>query len=312
MLMVQNLMSRLPILLPFAAVALAFFGLRGPLPERTPVPLVAWTMLAVNDATPQQADAHLLRTGGATLLIDAGAVGGPLVALLKKYGVKRIDIVLISHPHKDHYGGLWALFDSDVSVGRVVMNFPSKKSCDVELPWGCDYADLEKLGALMVAKGISHEKSSTGDLLFREGLVTLQTLYAHDGASPPVGVTDINDQSLIVRLQAGPHRALFTGDLNDVLGRYLAQHVPDLEADILKVPHHGTEGVAPNEFFARVAASLALVPAPTTLWHSDRSKRIRDYFAQAAVPAMVSGELGDVTVEFLPREWRIRTERAIP
>ncbi len=267
-------------------------------------------MLAVND-TAQQADAHLIRTAHKTILIDAGYPGGPLVPLLKRHGVSHVDLVLISHPHKDHYGGLRALLQSDVSVGRIVMNDPPKARCDQEIPWGCDWKDLRALETEIREKKIPLGPSRAGDRLVEDGESSLVTLVAHDGVSPPVGDCDINDLSLVVRLTVGPHRALFTGDLNEKLGGYLAAHEPDLQAGILKVPHHGTEGVAPNAFFARVAPELALVPGPRALWRSDRSKRIRDYFRKAGIPTLISGEAGDVTVEFFPREWNVRTERAI-
>jgi competence protein ComEC len=107
-------------------------------------------------------------------------------------------------------------------------------------------------------------------------------------------------------------RALFTGDLNHALGAWLAHSDFDLAADVLKVPHHGAEGCAPNEFFARVHPKAALVPAPKSLWLSDRSKQIRDYFAEQKIPTYVSGIDGNVTVVMTTQGFTIRTEHAAP
>jgi competence protein ComEC len=104
-------------------------------------------------------------------------------------------------------------------------------------------------------------------------------------------------------------RVLFTGDLNLSLGAYLATSDFDLRADILKVPHHGTEGVAPNEFFSRVGAKVALVPSPHALWLSLRSKRVRDFFETAKVPVYVSGIHGNVTVRFHADGFQIDAEK---
>jgi competence protein ComEC len=140
-------------------------------------------------------------------------------------------------------------------------------------------------------------------------LTSLDVVCLYDGINTPIGETDMNDTSIIVRFTHGKTRALFTGDLNLALGTYLATSDFDLKADILKVPHHGTEGVAPNEFFKRVGARVALVPSPTELWFSLRSKRVRDYFKDAGVPAYVSGMHGDVTVNFTGTDFTVVTQR---
>jgi beta-lactamase superfamily II metal-dependent hydrolase len=151
---------------------------------------------------------------------------------------------------------------------------------------------------------------TAGDSLFEEGPVHLKALYAFDGVNTPVGPTDINDTSVIARLEAGSTRVLFTGDLNDRIGRYLAGNSGELRADILKVPHHGTEGVAPNVFFDRVSPLLAVVPSPLALWRSERSSRIREYFKKLKIPTLISGREGAVTVEFFSGTWIAKGERA--
>ena len=67
-----------------------------------------------------------------------------------------------------------------------------------------------------------------------------------------------------------------------------------------------------NEFFARVHPKAALVPAPKSLWLSDRSKQIRDYFAEQKIPTYVSGIDGNVTVVMTTQGFTIRTEHAAP
>jgi len=117
-----------------------------------------------------------------------------------------------------------------------------------------------------------------------------------DGFKNPVGPTDVNDTSIVLRVWHGPTRILFTGDLNRPIGAYLAASGADLKADILKAPHHGTEGTVPDEFFDRVGASAVLVPSPKGLWQSPRSLRIRNYFLDRKVPVYVSGIHGEVIV----------------
>lgn len=112
-------------------------------------------------------------------------------------------------------------------------------------------------------------------------------------------------------LRKGKTRALFTGDLNHKLGAYLANSSDfDLEASLLKVPHHGTEGLAPDSFFARVSPKAAFVPAPCGLWQSARSKRPREWFLSRGIPTYVTGEVGSVTVDMLPSRFLIKTKNS--
>jgi competence protein ComEC len=97
-------------------------------------------------------------------------------------------------------------------------------------------------------------------------------------------------------LHHNQYKFLFTGDLNHKIGSYLAKSATEISADILKVPHHGTETVAPNNFFQKVSPKYGLVPAPEYLWLSDRSKRVRNWFLQNNIPVYVSGISGDVRV----------------
>jgi competence protein ComEC len=127
-----------------------------------------------------------------------------------------------------------------------------------------------------------------------------------------VGRTDVNDTSVLLLLSHGRTKALFTGDLNMALGAHLAQEGSRIEADILKVPHHGAESVAPNAFFDRVAPRLALAPCPTTLWSSDRNQRVREHLRGKGVETLVSGLNGDVAVRLGSRGYSATVEKATP
>jgi hypothetical protein len=134
-------------------------------------------------------------------------------------------------------------------------------------------------------------------------IVTILAVF--DGSNTPIGKTDINDTSAIMKLTYGKTSILFTGDLNARLSEYLVKSKYDVKADILKVPHHGTEGVATNNFFDAVSPKLALVPSPYNLWLSDRSKRVRDYFSSKRIPALVSGMDKDVNILLFENKYEI-------
>lgn len=276
-----------------------------------------WTMLMI---TPRNdvGDCHLIRLpGGFTVLIDAGLMGdspGAALAQLKAQNVTTIDLVIISHFHVDHYGALTEIADAGITIKRVAMNVPDKASADPEMPWGCNLDHVRSTLERLRAHNIPCFTPKIGERLVeiktaKGSLVTLDVLCLYDGLNTPIGRTDVNDTSMIVRLSHGPTRALFTGDLNHRLGAYLATSEVDLKADLLKAPHHGTEGTAPNEFFDRVGAEAVLVPSPKPLWESARSMRIRDYFIEHKTPTYVSGIRGNVTATLTAHGYSIETER---
>ncbi len=266
-----------------------------------------------------QADCHLLSfADGSHALIDAADAAdapGAALAFLKKHGIKKLRLVVISHFHMDHYGRLLDLTDAGIQIERVAINLPGdRRIADRERPWGCDYDHVQAVLRTLTERKIPYFTPKAGERLLEissNGVVTaLDVVCLYDGINTPIGETDINDTSILVRFTHGKTRALFTGDLNLALGTYLATSDFDLRADLLKAPHHGTEGVAPNEFFTRVGAKAVLVPSPLELWHSVRSKRVRDYFRDHQVPAYVSGIHGDVTVRFTPEGYTIEPQQA--
>jgi competence protein ComEC len=245
---------------------------------------------------------------------DAVGAGGSALRFLREGKVRRLNLVVISHFHRDHYGRMVDLINAGIRIDRVALNLPGdRRLADQEMPWGCDWEDVQALLRLFTERGIPYFTPKIGERLLEvstDGVVSaLDAVCLYDGINTPVGETDINDTSILLRLSHGKTRALFTGDLNLALGTYLATSDFDLKADVLKVPHHGTEGVAPNEFFERVGARAALVPAPRELWFSIRSKRVRDFFETARVPAYVSGIHGTVSVRLRADGFEVVSEK---
>jgi competence protein ComEC len=278
-----------------------------------------WTMINV---TPNeyQADCHLLEfPDGSNVLIDAADgtdAPGAAQAFLKKRGIKHLSLVVISHFHMDHYGRLADLVESGVKIDRVAINLPASRAiADREKPWGCDWDHVQSVLHLLRDRHVPYFTPENGeklvDLSIGGVVIRLEVVCRYDGVNTPIGMTDVNDTSIILRLSHGNTRVLFTGDLNRPLGTYLATADFDFKADLLKVPHHGTEGAAPNEFFDRVQAKAALVSAPRSLWFSARSKRIRSYFEDHGTPTYVTGIHGNVTVILSSKRFTVRPEREL-
>jgi beta-lactamase superfamily II metal-dependent hydrolase len=307
-------------ILAFCWFATQSNGAERPSPEpinSLDMPTTRWHMLNVSPGN-EQADCHLIIfPDGRKILIDvadAGDAPGTALAAIQALKVTDLDLVLISHFHLDHYGRLLDLVNAGVTVKRVAINVPDEVSALPERPWGCDLEHVKSTLDALRSKGIAVFTPNAGETLMEYAidgltLAKLEVVCLYRGLDSPIGPTDVNDTSIIVRLSHGRNRALFTGDLNGPLGSWLAKSDFDLRADILKAPHHGTEACAPNEFFDRVQASAVLVPAPTSLWLSARSMRIRNHFAEKSIPTFVNGIHGNVLVTFRQDSYSIETER---
>jgi beta-lactamase superfamily II metal-dependent hydrolase len=256
-----------------------------------------WTMIDGDDS--YMNDAHLIQIkNGKTILIDAAlsaTAKRDLIPYLKSHGIQKIDIVFISHPHFDHYGGLLPLIENNIKIGRVYFNVPTVERCNSEYG-SCNPSDIDAIVKTLSEKNIPLYNAERGKTFDLGRDTTLEILYAFNETNAPVSGISLNDESLIMLLQHQDHRFLFTGDLDEKIGTYLAENGQNLSADVLKMPHHGASTLAPDSFFEKVNPTYAMVSAPKTLWCSDRDRQARSWVTTQNIPVYVKGFHGDVHV----------------
>ena len=256
-----------------------------------------WTSIDVN--TPYtQADAHLLTFDVTNhVLIDTGSrqSGEKLVNFIRSKKCGSIQSVIITHGHRDHYGGIVPLLQSGIAIGRVYFNPPSANLVTNE-PWGCSNEELAEIRTELQKRNIPLKAIDKGAEWVLGNDAVMRVICAFDGIDTPVGRTDINDTSAVIMLTHKNIKIIFAADLNCAIGDYLTSNCPPdlLRADILKFPHHGTEGFPNNSFFAAVNAKTFIVPAPKELWLSERSARARQLTRDGRV--YVNGIDGNITV----------------
>lgn len=231
-----------------------------------------------------QGDATLLRTpGGRWILVDAGPAerdtdAGKRVILpfLRRHGVRRLVLAVVTHAHADHLGGLPA----------VISRVPAALVLDPGVPVA-DPRYLEFL-ALLEARGIPWRAVRAGDSLGIDGVV-LRVVHP-DTAWSGWG-EDLNDDSAVLLVRYGRFEALLTGDLGVRAEPAVARRAGPVE--LLKVGHHGSEGSSGAAFLAALRPGAAVVsvgpngyghPAPGALrrlaaagadiWRTDREGTI--------------------------------------
>jgi competence protein ComEC len=120
-------------------------------------------------------------------------------------------------------------------------------------------AAYKNFASAVKSEGLSMKNPSVGTVYTYEYL-TLTVLYS--GA----GTTNANDSSLVVMLQYGSMKFLFTGDISDTIENKLVQSGVDLRCDVLKVAHHGSKYSSCSEFLEASAPSIAVIQVGKNLY----------------------------------------------
>jgi competence protein ComEC len=227
-------------------------------------PPTGWALV---DCDVGQGDGEVLATAdpGRAVVVDAGPDPDAMDECLNRLGVTRIPIVLLSHLHADHVGGLASVL-RDRSVGAVGVG-PSRVPA-----WAWVQVRAESAAA-----GVPIVQLNPGERLSWPGL-TIEVIgppaaESWPGGDDPSG-TVVNNSSLVLRASTPAGRVLLTGDVElaaqaDLLNAHL-----DLTADVLKIPHHGSRYSSP-QFLDAVHARVAVAsvgagnpyghPSPLTL-----------------------------------------------
>ena len=177
-----------------------------------------------------QGDALVLRAGpDSAVVVDAGPDPRAVDGCLRRLGVDRVPLLVITHFHADHVDGVRGVFR-----GRTVSEVEVTRLADP--PGGVALLDAATADAGLAAGVAPYGETRTiGD-------VTLQVLWPRPD-SPTRGPGDgstANDASVVLLAEVAGVRLLLTGDVEPAGQAALARALPGLRVDVLKVPHHGS------------------------------------------------------------------------
>ena len=195
-----------------------------------------------------QGDAALIRTADGDILIDAstGDAEDELKAYLDSMGVQDLEYAVFTHPHEDHIGG----------ADMVILNYNVKR---VVLP---NVTHTSKTYTRMM-DAIEQKNceviEATPDKTFKVGELNCTIL-----APISTSYTELNDYSIVIRMDYGETSVLFTGDAEihseeEMIARYGSSAGGMLDCDLIKVGHHGSDTSSGQAFLNAVTPVYGVI-----------------------------------------------------
>ena len=209
--------------------------------EKTPNTNIVDSKLEIYFFDVGQADSILIKEKDYTMLIDGGnqSDGENLVKYLQEeLNVNDIDILVGTHPHEDHIGGLPNVISS-LSIGKIYL--PNATTTTKIFEKLLD-AIADKEYKITVPK--VDEEISINNMNFK-------VIYTGTDES------DLNNTSIVLKLEYGKTSYLFTGDATDKTEEKIIDK--DIEADVLKIGHHGSSYSSTESFLNKVKPKYAII-----------------------------------------------------
>ncbi|MDO8668520.1 MAG: ComEC/Rec2 family competence protein [bacterium] len=234
-----------------------------------------------------QGDAILIKTpGGQNVLID----GGPDKSVVKRLGEnlpwydKRIDLMILTHPHDDHVTGLIEVLKR-YEVRRILYTGATHNAPNY-LTWLKTVRD-KKVPLTIIDKEQAIDLGQN---------VKLEVLYPNQSLLNKT-LSDLNDSSIVIKLVHGQSKFLLTGDAGLAVEKFLLANNSDLDVDVLKVGHHGSEYSTSQEFLDKVKPQLAVISVGKDNDYGHPNLRIIKRLERAGSRILRTDEAGTIRIE---------------
>jgi len=225
-----------------------------------------------------QGDAMLLRSAeSSAVMIDTGTADGRGVECLRRYGVTRVDLLILTHPHADHDGAAAQV----AALVPVTQAWVSARQSE-------DGADVI---AALASRGVPVAEVSQGATA-AVGAVSVTVIAPGAQGAQSMGV---NDASLVTHATVAGVSVLALGDLEHEGQRSLASSMGAVVVDVVKLPHHGSDRQDP-QLASTVTARLAVVSVGAGNPYGHPAPDALDLWAARAGQLLRTDLCGDIVV----------------
>lgn len=242
-----------------------------------------------------QGDATLVVSDGEAMLIDCGDTDTDdrLVAYMKKQGVESLKYMVITHPHADHMG----------EAKDVLKNFKTEKIIMPKVPENMAPTSYVYEKFLKEVKNQGLKITAASDTEFTLGKCRVQLF------TPKKDYDDLNNYSTLVKITENSKSFLITGDCETDKEKDIMEQGFDIDADVLKVGHHGSRTSSSQKFLDAVSPDIAVISCGEGNKyghpHSQTVKRLQ----KCVSDIYVTMDNGSVVISIDGGELKVRTER---
>lgn len=230
-----------------------------------------------------QGDSILLLQDDKVMLIDCGprAQGKKVVEYLKNLGIEKIDILIGTHPHEDHMGGM----------AEVINSF------EIGVLYTSDFNDEDittvyymKFLEAVENKNVKWEtKKSKDKFNFGEADVTVL-------APSKDKYDNTNNYSLALMVSFGETDIMLTGDAEKLIENEILELDNDIECEILKAGHHGSDTSNTNNFLKKVNPSYVIISAGLENSYNHPVKSVMKRLKSMEITVYRTDEVGDIVM----------------
>lgn len=206
-----------------------------------------------------QGDGIVIQNDGKNMLIDTGdnISYNNIVLYLRSLKIKKLDYLVITHPHADHIGKLDDIMD-EFDVNKIYMpKIPNKY-----VPTSKTY--LSALEAIKKQKLKITPLVKDTSLDFGDAKVNL--IYT------PNSDSNLNNYSIITHIKHDKHKFLFMGDAEIKQEKMLMKQM-NVDADVLKIGHHGSKYSSSTQFIEEVSPQIGIISVGTKNRYSHPDKK---------------------------------------
>ncbi len=241
-----------------------------------------------------QGDSCLLQVDGKTMLVDAGPyeAGPKITEWLKERNISYLDVVVATHPHSDHIGGMPAVL-RQVKTGVFLDAGDTHTTPSYEVL-------LKTIEKYQIPYRTVHE----GDQIDLDPGVSIRVLSPETTTSG-----DLNDNSIVLEITSEGRRFLLMGDAGIAVEDRLIKEGKDLKSDLLKVGHHGSRHSSGRRFIEAVSPEIAIISLAAGNDYGYPQKDPIRYLTDAGSRIYRTDQEGTITVTADQKGLAVSTER---
>lgn len=191
----------------------------------------------------------LLFPDGISVLIDAGnkADGKIIADYLKSGGIDTLDYLICTHPHEDHIGGTDKIFE-ELKILNVCLPFQTTANFTPTALYSELLSNIESEGSNLITL-------TAGNLLIERSSYSIEAIAPGKNSV----YSDLNDYSICLLVDYYTNTILFTGDAEITSESEILNSKKNIDADILKVGHHGSSGSSSKAFLKAVTPQVSII-----------------------------------------------------